>query len=151
MQKIIVSDTSCLILLQKIGRLSLLKQLFGKVKITSVVAKEFGAELPDFIEIENPENTRYQNILESFLDSGESSAIALAIEKQDVLLIIDENKARQKAKQLKLKYTGTIGILIVAKQKNYINSITEIIQQILQTDFRISKALIEEARRRCNE
>ena len=100
MPGIIVADTSCLILLDKLGRIGLLKSLFGKITITKIVADEFGKVLPEFVEIENPENKNYQKILESFLDPGEASAIALALEKEECLLIIDEFKGRREALSL---------------------------------------------------
>lgn len=90
MPGIIVSDTSCLILLDKIERLDLLESLFKSVSITEIIAEEFGKELPNFIRIENPIEINYQRILETFLDRGEASAFALAIEKDQCLLIIDE-------------------------------------------------------------
>ena len=74
MRKIIVSDTSCLILLDKIRKLDLLHSLFDIVTITQIVADEFGNKLPDYIQIENPKNSTYQKILESFVDIGEASA-----------------------------------------------------------------------------
>jgi predicted nucleic acid-binding protein len=151
MQRIIVSDTSCLILLDKIGHISLLHTLFDTITITSLIAEEFGKELPNFIRIEDPKDKNYQKILEGFLDPGESSAIALALESDDCLLIIDESKGRREANQLKLNVTGTLGILIVAKEKGLINSLTEVIGQINQTDFRISQSLINEAKRKSNE
>lgn len=151
MQRIIVSDTSCLILLHKIGRISLLKSLFGKIVITSTIASEFGQVVPDFVDIEDPADKIYQQILEQYLDRGEASAIALALEKDDSLLIMDEAKGRREARQLKLNVTGTIGILIVAKERGLIESFTDVINQISQTDFRISESLILEAKRRCGE
>ena len=63
MHKIIVSDTSCLILLDKLGRIDLLKSLFGKITITQIVADEFGKTFSDFINIENPKDKNYQKIL----------------------------------------------------------------------------------------
>ncbi len=50
MQGVIVSDTSCLILFHKIGRLDILKRVFGKIIITSVIAKEFNEQLPDLLK-----------------------------------------------------------------------------------------------------
>tara|TARA_R110000868_G_scaffold114002_2_gene305966 strand:+ start:470 stop:613 length:144 start_codon:yes stop_codon:yes gene_type:complete len=47
MPKIIVSDTSCLILFNKIGELDLLKKLFGKLYITEKVLEEFNQPVPD--------------------------------------------------------------------------------------------------------
>lgn len=151
MQQIIVSDTSCLILLDKVGRIDLLKSLFGKITITQIIADEFGNPLPEFIEIDDPIDLNYQKILESFLDKGEASAIALALEKDDCLLIIDEYKGRREAKNLKINFTGTIGILIAAKQKGLIHSINEILEEIKTTNFRLDKTLISEAKRICNE
>lgn len=151
MPGIIVSDTSCLILLDKLGRIGLLKSLFGNITVTKTVADEFGNVLPEFVEIENPKNKNYQKILESFLDPGEASAMALALEKEECLLIIDEFKGRREAKQLGLNYTGTLGILIVAKEKGLINSVTEIIKEIGKTDFRINEKLINEVKRKSGE
>ena len=151
MPGIIVSDTSCLILLDKLGRISLLKSLYGKITVTKIVADEFGKVLPEFVEIENPENKNYQKILQSFLDPGEASAMALALEKEECLLIIDEFKGRREARQLGLNYTGTLGILIVAKEKGLIKSVTEIIKEIGKTDFRIGEILINEVKRKSGE
>jgi predicted nucleic acid-binding protein len=151
MPGIIVSDTSCLILLDKLGRIGLLKSLFQNLSVTQIVADEFEKELPEFIKIENPKDIKYQKILESFLDPGEASAIALALEKEECLLIIDELKGRREARQLELKYTGTLGILITAKEKGLIKSVSKVIQEIRDTDFRIDEKLINEVKKRCGE
>ena len=151
MPGIIVSDTSSLIILNKIGRLDLLKSLFGQIAITRIVSKEFNNPLPDFINIQDPKDNNYQKILESFLDKGEASAIALALEIKDCLLIIDELKGRREAKNLGISYTGIMGILIIAKEKNIINSVSAIIDDIQKTDFRLSQKLIEETKRRSGE
>lgn len=148
MPGIIVSDTSCLILLDKLGRIDLLQSLFNKITITDIIADEFGKELPDFIEIRNPQEKNYQRILETFLDPGEASAFALAIEVNNCLLIIDDLKARREAKQLKLSFTGTIGILIVAIEKGYIENVSELIDDIKRTNFRISEKYLDEIRKR---
>lgn len=49
MDKIIISDTSCLIALQNIGLLNLLKDLYQEIFITKEVKDEFGKDLPDWI------------------------------------------------------------------------------------------------------
>jgi predicted nucleic acid-binding protein len=148
MPGIIVSDTSCLILLDKLGRIDLLQSLFNKITVTSIIADEFGKELPDFIEVHDPQEKNYQRIFESFLDPGEASAFALAIEIDDCLLIIDDLKARREAKQLKLNFTGTIGILILAVEKGYIKDVSVLIDKIKETNFRISEKYINEIKRR---
>lgn len=151
MPGIIVSDTSILIVLKKIGRLEILLALFGRITITQEIAEEFKHPLPRFIKIQNPKNKNYKRILNSILDKGEASAIALAIETDDALLLIDDLKGRRQAKSLNVKYTGLIGILIIAKEKAVIASFSDIIEEIKRTDFRISPQLIEEAKRKCGE
>ena len=119
MHKTIISDTSCLILLSNIGELDLLKKLYRNIVTTIEVANEFGQPLPDWIEIKTPTNLHYQQILEIQIDKGEASAIALAIEFTDCMLIIDDYKARKVAEKLGIKITGTIGIIIKAKLRSW--------------------------------
>lgn len=79
--------------------------------------------MPEWFDVKSPVNKTYQRILEASLDLGEASAIALAIEEKDSLLIIDELKGRKFAEQLGLNFTGTLGLLILAKQKGILASI----------------------------
>ena len=141
MQSAIISDTSCLILLDKIGELELLHLLFGKIITTHEIASEFGNPLPAWIEILAPANKGYQTIIEASLDKGEASAIALAIEYDDCLLIIDDLKGRHFALQLGIHITGTLGILIEAKLAGHIPELKPILQKIKQTNFRLSEHL----------
>ena len=53
MRKVVISDTSCLIILDKIGELDLLHKLYGKVFTTPQIAEEFGDELPFWVEIKD--------------------------------------------------------------------------------------------------
>lgn len=141
MQKTIISDTSCLILLHKIGELELLQKLFQSVFITPEIVNEYDLPLPNWVIIESPTNKTYQRILEASLDKGESAAIALSLEKTDPLLIIDDLKGRKFAEKLGLKITGTLGILIIAKLQNLISSVKPALEKVKKTDFRFSENL----------
>ncbi len=143
MHRIIISDTSCLILLEKLELLDVLQKLFGEITITEEIARDFRSDLPGFISIAAPLNRNYQMILEGFLDSGEASAIALAIENQGSLLILDDQKARKEAKRLGLKLTGTIGVLILAINRGFISSSDNLIEKIKQSDFRIAEKYLQ--------
>ena len=144
MQPVIVSDTTCLILLQKIGELNLLQKLFDQILTTQIVADEFGAELPNWINVQNPIDRKNQMILETSLDKGEASAIALALEKENSLLIIDELKGRKFAKRLGLTITGTLGILAQAKKSGYIPLLKPLLDKVKETDFRLNDQLIND-------
>jgi predicted nucleic acid-binding protein len=80
MNELIVADTSCLIVLSKTGYMDLLQSLFVKVWITPEVANEFGEPLPAWIEIHTPKDYNVQLYLTTQLDTGEASAICLALQ-----------------------------------------------------------------------
>jgi len=140
--EIIIADTSCFILLDNIGELNLLKYLFGKVVTTTIIAKEFGQPLPEWVEVRAVKNIIFQNTLD--IDAGEASAIALSIESEPSLLILDDNKGRKTAQKLNLLYTGSLGVFLKAKRTGIIISIKPIIEKIQQTNFRFSKKVIDE-------
>ncbi|MBX2961895.1 MAG: DUF3368 domain-containing protein [Cyclobacteriaceae bacterium] len=151
MQNVIISDTSCLILLDKIGELDLLKKLFGEIIITNEIALEFKKDLPDWFIVKEPANKTYQKILEASLDKGEASAIAFAIEQEDCLLIIDDYKGRKYAEQLGIKITGTLGIIVSAKLSGQIKSVKPILNKIKKTDFRLTNELERRTLAKSNE
>jgi predicted nucleic acid-binding protein len=145
MHKNIIVDTSCLIILTKIKELNLLKLLYSKVIITSEIANEFGSELPDWVTVYPIERNNIKLLFESKIDSGEASAILLALTMPNSTIIMDDLKGRIFAKQFKLNVTGTIGVIIAAKNKNIILSIKPILDKIKATNFYISKEIEDEA------
>lgn len=76
--EVVIADTSCLILLDKIGELGLLQSLFRRVTITEEIADEFGLQLPDWFNVRSAEKLNFQHAWD--LDIGEASAITLANE-----------------------------------------------------------------------
>ncbi len=84
-------------------------------------------------------------ILETSFDKGEAIAIALALEKENSLLIIDELKGRKFAKRLGLTITGTLGILAQAKKSGYIPLLKPLLDKVKETDFRLNDQLIDDA------
>lgn len=97
--------------------------------------------LPEWIEIVAVKNTKYQTELESIIDKGEASAIALAVEIPNSIVIIDDLKAKKLAKRIGLNLTGTIGIILKAKQNGIINSVKPILNKLRQTNFRLTEKL----------
>ena len=144
MRKIVISDTSTLILFQKIEQFDLLKKVYGELITTPEIAEEYGDKLPDWIKTESVSDKKYQEFLETQVDVGEASAIALAKDYENVLLLLDDLKARKLAKRLNLKMTGTLGIIHRAKQKGIIEKVKPLINRLISTDFRISKKIIKE-------
>ena len=151
MHNLVISDTSCLILFQKIGELDLLRKVYGSVTTTPEVVQEFQEKLPEWILIENVKDKKYQEFLETQIDWGEASAIALAKEKEDPLLLLDDLKARKLANKLNLRVTGTLGVIHKAKQIGILEKVKPLIAKLQATNFRISENIVEELLRKNNE
>ncbi|OAV65054.1 hypothetical protein Barb6_03004 [Bacteroidales bacterium Barb6] len=141
---VVIPDTSCLIALTKTDTLLLLHRLYHTVIITGEIAAEFGDSLPEWIEIKQVGNKKYLQLLEATLDKGEASAIALAIELENALPVIDDLKGRKEAKRLGLKITGTLGVLFRAKQKGFIPALKPCLDKLQAVNFRISPQIVEE-------
>lgn len=159
-----IINASPLIYLGKIGALQLLPKLFMECYTTLIVKREVlrsesSMNTPEFSVLEESfsnwlslkESTNQQlveRLKELNIHVGEASVIALAKELQDNsdedIIIIDDLAAREIARTLDSKVTGTIGILIKALKLKFISG--EKCKNFLQilvenTTFRISSAL----------
>lgn len=76
MHSIVISDTSCLIILDNIGELDLLRKVYSSVYTTPEVISEFSGELPDWIIVEPVKDKKYQKFLETQIDLGENFRIS---------------------------------------------------------------------------
>jgi predicted nucleic acid-binding protein len=138
----IISNTSCLIILDNIDRLDILQKLYQTIHLTEEVAQEFGKPLANWMIVDVVQDKNYLRLLNASVDLGEASTIALAVQMPgDSVMILDDLKARKLAKQLDLKYTGLLGILLKAKQQNIITSVSDILAQFRQVNFRFSEKL----------
>tara|TARA_Y100001972_G_scaffold129004_2_gene193367 strand:+ start:786 stop:1241 length:456 start_codon:yes stop_codon:yes gene_type:complete len=151
MPRVIISDTSCFIILSKIDKLDILKQVYGEVTTTVDIANEYGESLPEWVRVIEVNDKNRQALLEMQIDKGESSAIALALEISNSSLILDDYKARKVADQLKIPFTGTIGIIIKAKRLGHISLVKPVLERIKQSDFRISDEIEAQALREAGE
>jgi len=133
----VISNTSCLIALSNIQELELLKKVYGEIYITPEVAAEFGETLPSWICILPVKDQAKVKLIANTLDIGESSTIALAMEQDETLLILDDGKARRFAENLGLTLTGTLGVIVKAKQQGESVDLKSIIAKFRQCGFRI--------------
>jgi len=149
--RVIIADSSGLIALSNIGELQLLHQVYEQITITPEIESEFGESLPNWIMVEEVIDKKKISILELELDKGESSAVALAIEKENSLLIIDEKKGRSVAKKMGIKIIGILGVAVKAKEIGLIEKVSPIIEKLEKVDFRISATLKEKTLERVGE
>lgn len=143
--KRIIVDTSCFILLNRIGELDLIRRVFKtEIITTEIVSNEYIKSLPDWVQIKRPANNRLFTFLNSEVDAGEASVIALALEERDCILILDDLKARKLADKLQLDYSGTLGLILKAKQSGIIETIVPIMNKIQTTNFRFSEEVFRQ-------
>ena len=143
MDKTIISDTSCLISLDKLGLLHLLKQFYKEITITPEVNMEWGKPVPNWVVENRAQNIELQSKLENKLGKGEASSIVLALELQPSIVIIDEAKGRKIAKTFNLEVIGTLGILILAFRNGYLNDLENTLLNLKSNGFRVSDALLQ--------
>ena len=149
----IVSNASPLINLARIGKLGLLRVLYGELIVPDAVWQEVvvegvgqpGAdevEAAKWIKTQAATNRELEKALQQELDAGEAGAIALAIEKGADLLLMDEHLGREVAFHFGLHYTGLVGILIEAKRKGQIRLMKSLLDLLRdRAGFRISDEL----------
>ncbi len=141
---IIVSDTSPVSNLILIERLDILRELFSEIIIPTAVdteiraLKQFGKDLSEYenavwIKISSPANLQKVQNLQANLDEGEAQAIALALELNCGLLLMDERIGTNIARQEGLQTVGLIGILIKAKEEKLIAEVGLILNELKNT------------------
>lgn len=152
---IVISDTSAITNLAAIQYLQLLPQLYNQITIPEAVYRELAeidppvpgtleVQMASWLEVRQVVN---RNVVERLqvevrLDPGESEAIALALELNADLLLIDERRGRAEANRLGVRITGLLGILVEAKQKKLIVNVKPLMDSLIATsDFRVSSAL----------
>jgi uncharacterized protein len=160
---IVVSDTTPLIGLASIDRLSLLKELFEEVYIPQAVFDEtvtFGREdskakqevaNAEWINIIEVKDRLAVNVLLDEMDLGEVETIILASEMNADWVLMDEKKGRRKLTQLNIQKIGTLGILLKAKELKLIKSLKIEIENLQKTGFSISQPIIEKMLELANE
>lgn len=62
----------------------------------------------------------------------------LALESTDSIVILDDGLARRFAETLKIRLTGTVGLLLDAKQAGLIDAIAPLLDQLQSLRFRLA-------------
>lgn len=151
---IAVSNSSPIIFLAKINKLSLLKYFFDKIVVPKSVYEEIvikGAGKPgskevdefDWIESKSISDTMAKDLLMDFLDEGEAEAIILAIELNADMLLIDDLAGRNFAKAYDITVMGTLGVLDQASKEGKIENLREVMNKLQGKGFWMSDELYE--------
>ena len=176
MRRVVIADAGPLIALARVDKLDLLRQLFGRVTITTQIAQELldGGPFPDTptleIALSQPwlQTVDLGNLLpDDWLDQcrdwmnlhqidlGEASAMVLARHSQtqgdSALLVMDDFRGRNAAQHAGMAILGTTGLLLLAKQAGLVDAVKPLLLAMRQSGYFLSGRLIEAALRQAGE
>jgi predicted nucleic acid-binding protein len=148
---IVVADTSPINYLIQIEQISVLMRLYGRVLVPPAVfhelthpaappeVREWAAVHPAWLEIVKPETS----LALAHLDPGESEAIALAIQINADVVLIDDRAGRHEATRQGLNVAGTLSVLDDADQAGLLR-FDDTVALLRKTSFRVSEAVLAE-------
>lgn len=147
----VVLNNTPLVALWAIGRLDLLRDLFREVLIPRAVEDEFLAvetvarqyalrEAPWVRSVPLAEPRRA--LVYVGLDQGEAEVLSLAEEREARLVVIDERRARRFAERLGIPLTGSLGILLLAKEAGLIESVSVWLSKLQEEGLFLAPSLI---------
>jgi predicted nucleic acid-binding protein len=150
--RLVIADTSPINYLLLIRHIDILPALFGRVilpaavwdelkhpKAPPVVRNWVGAP-PSWVDV-RPSSPLQDASLEG-LDAGEGAAIALAIELQADLLLMDDEEGVIVARGKGLTVTGTLGVLSLAAQRHLLD-LTDAFDRLKKTNFRFRQEIMD--------
>ena len=148
--KLIISDSTTIIILLNINRLDVLKNIFSLVYIPKQVYDKITMEEKitldkEFFVVKEINNKNLYTLLTKTLDKGESEAIVLAKE-MNLSLIIDEKKGRKIATNLGINIFGFVGLLVLNYKKEMLTKedTLDIFYKAKEQVFRVSNNLENE-------
>ena len=161
----VVSDTSVLHYLAVTHQFDCLPKIYGQVIIPMAVWNEAShhtdlqvyvyaskAITDGWLKVESPKDGQAVQSLRDFLGAGESEAIILAQEFQPSLLLMDDLDGRKAALKLKLRVTGTLGVLLRARKLGLIDRLKPVLDELIVKErFRLGQNLYAEALREVGE
>jgi predicted nucleic acid-binding protein len=147
---ILVADCSALIALSTCNSLELLEQVFNEVVVPETVYHEaIAAHKKEAKQLEiylqgKVRKVDMQNyiFLDGFADAGETEAMVLYKQISANKLLIDDKRGRNVAKLNHISTIGSLGVLLVAKQKGLIAKVAPFLSALEKSDIYLSKQLI---------
>jgi hypothetical protein len=147
-----ISNTSPLVYLHQIGELELLPRLFRRIVVPGAVEAELAAgrtlgyALPDvgallWVDVRRDIRAPRTILAYGDLGSGEREVLWLAAAIPGSMVFLDDGDARRAALGLDIPVSGTLGILLFAKQKGLIGLIGPVLDHLEAARFRMAPKL----------
>ena len=132
---VVVADTGVLISLGYLQQFKLIEKIFGEVYIPIAVwnelnnykDKDFNKNTKEYFK-QKVKKITSNNFLSPLMDLGESESVMLYEEISANYLLVDDLKARIIAESLNVNCIGTLGLLMIAKQKGLVKELKPLFQ-----------------------
>ena len=95
------------------------------------------------VHVQQIQNQTAKTMFKSQLHDGEVEVMIPAMEQHADVVVIDDQNAKKYAKYLELLVTGTLGVLMKAKQKGYLSELKPVLNVMVQNDIYIKPSLAE--------
>ncbi len=144
----IIGDSSALVALATMDRLELLEEIFDTIYVPQAVYDEVtisyksqSVKLKKFLA--NKVVIVNLDISKMGLGQGELEAIALYKNKDADFLLIDDRRAKNFAKLNGLNVIGSLGVMVLAKDRGLLELIRGDLEKLLESSLFISSNLID--------
>jgi predicted nucleic acid-binding protein len=148
-----IVNASPVIALARVGRVDLLARLPAQAALPQAVVEEISVAPEDDPARQALDQGIFKivkaspvpdTILAWDLGKGESAVLAYALAHRGSVAILDDGAARRCARSLSLPVTGTLAVVILAKQHGLIESAAQVLHALRGADFRLDDGLIRD-------
>lgn len=154
----VVSDTTVLIALARIGQFELLRRLWGRIIIPERVYEEVGrgatgrpetlaAASAGWVAVREVQDRKSVAMLAGSLGREEAECLVLAGEVDADLLLLDDRRARTAAERAGFQVIGTLGALVLAAKRGLLDpgEVPAMIDVLRRTQFRLGEKVVRKA------
>jgi predicted nucleic acid-binding protein len=152
----VVINASPLICLSKSGLINLLPSMFRDIVVPDLVIKELLAKggVDPTLEkrITNIVSVTVAPQVASWdLGNGESGVLSFAFSNKEYWAVIDDLEARRCATSLGCRFTGTVGIVVLAKRRGLITSVRDSLKSLKNAGLWLSDSFVEDVGKKAGE
>ena len=158
-RRVVIADAGPLIALARIEAIDLLRQLFGRVYITTKVRDEILPAKAVFAEVDMLASTIAEGWIDVVevptsdfrplnpgIDVGEASAIHLAHVSREageaVLIVMDDRAGRLEAKSRGLALIGSAALIGLAKTQGLVPAARPLLEQMVASGYFIGPSVV---------
>ena len=156
-----ISNTSPLLYLHLVKQLHLLPQLYETVFIPPAVVAELQAGAERGVDVPKTTTLPWLHVMALAstasipmvmdLGRGEAEVIALGLENPNSRLILDDTLGRRIARLQSLRFTGTVGVIVKAKQSGIVSAVFPVIVALREAGLWLSNEVVTEVLRQAGE